>query len=485
MHDVTSLRDAREHPATAEETTPKTIAKEVVPPAEPKPKGEDFSPPLRYPFLIGVYMATNAIPDAYTVVDGPDCLFFKAEYIHGKHDIRSTLLDVFGNHRIALTNVNAGNVAKSHGDAVIRKIKQIDALPGSSVIFVSSLPMVTIIGTQYDTLVRDAQPQTGARLIDCPGRSLQGDWLTGYSDMLVSLASNIDTSGGVLDPKKVAIVGYLMDRTEGDHVANVHELERIVAALGLELVTVWLGNQPYAQLSEIRDAGTILSFPLGRKAAKVIATRTGARVLDMKVPFGLGRTRRMINELARATGTEEAAEAFIDAELGELIPRMEWVVPHVFLGKKLGFSAPPDLFGGFVQIAEDLGAECVHLSSPAFGNHLAEDLSEDCDTFPEPLFSPKMRALSTEMERLGKVGLDLLLCNTELRQAHARLQHARKPGAPPTVCLEFGFPSFFDHALADRPFLGFRGWIAFVDRMANALLSARDTATAGGFPREP
>src|SRR5262245_56522452 len=95
----------------------------------PPVERDDFSQPLRAPFLIGVYLATNAIPDAYTIVDGPDCLFFKSEYIHGKHDIGSTLLDVFDQHRIVLTNVNAANVAKSHGDAVLRKIKQVDGLP--------------------------------------------------------------------------------------------------------------------------------------------------------------------------------------------------------------------------------------------------------------------------------------------------------------------------------------------------------------------
>jgi nitrogenase molybdenum-iron protein alpha/beta subunit len=430
----------------------------------PGKQAEDFSPPLRFPFLLGVYMATNAIPDAYTVVDGPDCLFFKTEYLHGKHDVRSTLLDVFGNHRICLTNVNAGNVAKSHGDAVLRKIRQIDALPGSGVIFVSSLPMVTIIGTQYDTLVREAQPSTSARLIDCPGRSLQGDWLSGYSDMLVALASNIDTSGGEPDPRKVAIVGNLMDRTEGDHAANVRELERIVAALGLQLVTVWLGNQPYEQLSQVRDAGTILALPLGKKAAAVLATRTGAKVIDVQAPFGLTRTRRMIERLAQATGTEAAAEAFVEAELRELVPRMEWVVPHVFLGKKIGFCAPPDLFGGFLQIVQDLGAEVTHLSAPCFGNHLTEDLSEDCDAFPEPLFSPKNRAVEAAVMHLRDTRTDLLLCNTVLRQQI-------EPRLPELPILEFGFPSFFDHALADRPFLGFRGWISFVDRMANALMA--------------
>lgn len=432
----------------------------------PQSEAEDFTPPLRYPFLIGQYMATNAIPDAYSVVDGPDCLFFKAEYIHGKHDIQSTLLDVFGNHRIALTNVNAGNVAKSHGDAVLKKIKQIDALPNSSLIMVTSLPMVTIIGTQYDTLVRDAQPETTARLIDCPGRSLQGDWLTGYSDVLQALASNMDITDGEPDARKVAIVGYLMDRTEGDHTANVKELERMVGALGLELVTTWLSGQPYSKLCEIRYAGTILAFPLGRKAAHIMAKRTGARVIEVDVPFGLSRSRKMIDALAKATGTEEQARGLVDRELHAMIPKVEWMVPHVFVGKKIGFSGPADYLGGFLQIAQELGAEVVHLSAPCSGKHLQEDLTEECPNPPPVLFEPKLVAIEKELQRINERGIDLILCNSELRRLMSF--------GPHTATLEFGFPSFFYHPLSDQPFIGFRGWLYFVDRMAAALM--RDTS---------
>lgn len=439
---------------------------------EPRIGTEDFTPPLRYPFLIGVYMATNAIPDAYTVVDGPDCLFFKAEYIHGKHDIRSTLLDVFGNHRIALTNVNAGNVAKSKGEVVRRKIKQIDQLSNSGVIFVSSLPMVTIIGTQYDTILRELQPEATARLIDCPNRSLQGDWLTGYSDLLNALAAHIDVSGGVPDPRKVAVVGYLMDRTEEDHLANIRELERLVSALGLELVTVWLGNQPYARLCDIKNAGTIVAFPLGRKAARTVAKRTGARVLEVDAPFGLGRTRKLLMKLGRETGRSDRAQTLIDQELRQHLPAMEWVVPHVFVGKKLLFSAPPDLLGGFVEIAQDLGAEVVHLSAPCSPAHLTEDLGRQFEGLPRVLFEPKHRAIEEEFARLRQVGVDLAICSNDLFERGASLAGA--------AFLEFGFPSNFSHALWDRPFLGFRGWVSFLDRMANAL-----THRAVGRPREP
>ena len=45
--------------------------------------------------------------------------------------------------------------------------------------------------------------------------------------------------------------------------------------------------------------------------------------------------------------------------------------------------------------------------------------------------------------------------------------------------VELGFPSYQDHALQDRPFLGYRGHTALVQRILSAL------ATGGGRRRAP
>ena len=64
---------------------------------------EDFSLRTTYTYLLGVYVAVNAIKDAYLLVEGPDCTYMKAQYIQGNHDWLSTLTSVSGFHRIANT----------------------------------------------------------------------------------------------------------------------------------------------------------------------------------------------------------------------------------------------------------------------------------------------------------------------------------------------------------------------------------------------
>src|SRR4051794_16163934 len=116
-HAIESAFESKPHepsPGAASDAAGKTIATR-----EP----DDFTPPYRLQYQLGVYLATNAITDAYAVIDGPDCLFRKAEWVHGKHDFSSTLLDVFGNHRIVSTLVNAEAVIKDRGDMLAERVR--------------------------------------------------------------------------------------------------------------------------------------------------------------------------------------------------------------------------------------------------------------------------------------------------------------------------------------------------------------------------
>ncbi|MEI8255723.1 MAG: nitrogenase component 1, partial [Deltaproteobacteria bacterium] len=404
----------------------------------------------------------NAIPDLYAVIDGPDCLFRKAEWVYGKHDLSSTLLDVFGNHRIVSTLVNAEAVIKDRGEMVALRIRQVNAIPGARAVVVCAMPHVMLIGTQYDRIIRALEPEVALALIELPSLSLQGDWIDGYAETLAALATNVDLADAAPEPDTVAIIGYLMDRNEADHQANIAELTRLLRGISLDVSSVWLGGSGYDQLSAVKNASTLIALPTGRKAARILAERTGARVVDVETPFGPGRTLRMLRTVARATGRLDNVQPLVDRELRAIVPRLEWVVQHVFQGKRIAFGGAPESFGGMFQIATDLGMEVVFLAASGRRAHLTADLESEFGAMPPLFFAPKSRALIDACERLGPI--DLLVGDTHF----VNCCQGRVP------MLEHGFPSHFSHALFERPSLGYRGWLCFVDRMAQVLMRRPD-----------
>jgi nitrogenase molybdenum-iron protein alpha/beta subunit len=438
------------------------------------PLAEAFSSPYRHPYLIGLFLAVNAIPDVYGVIDGPDCNYRKAEWVFGSHDLRSTLLDALGQHRVVPTLVNAEGVIKSVGDEVVKRIRRVSLLPDVGLCMVCSMPHVTIIGTQYGRLLEGLRDQVPFPLIEVPSRSLDGDWLDGYADTLTAIAQSIDVRGADPSPRRVAVIGHLMDRTEYDQLANVSEIERMLGAVGLDPVSIWLSGRPYAHLVAARDAGLLLAFPHGVAAARALARRTGARVIEVPVPFGLGPTQRLLRAVAAALdpggasgdgGLTGEVERFIDAELGRLVPRLEWVIPRVFLGRQVAFSGDPALFGSIVQLCEELGMEVVHLSSSVRRPGWLGEPEPGGQILPPMTFAGPSATLARELGALIDEGaIDLVIADSHLALLTPQTQRV--------AFLEHGFPSERRHALSERPFLGFRGWISFVDELAAVVMAA-------------
>ncbi|MCA9691223.1 MAG: hypothetical protein KC636_16590 [Myxococcales bacterium] len=425
---------------------------------------EAFTIPHRFPFQLGLYMAVNAISDAYAIIDGPDCLYRKAEWIHGKHDLCSTLLDAAGQHRIVSTLVNAEAVIKSDGSEVARRIRRLAQLPDVGAAAVCSMPHVTIIGTQYDSVIAELQGAVPFPLFEVPDRSLQRDWIDGYTDTLEAIAGAIDISGRAPGRERVAVIGYVMDRTEEDHRGNVRELQRMLEALGLTLTSVWLSGDRFSRLADACDAGTLIALPRGRRAAEQLSRRTGARVIEAPLPFGLGATRRFLLTVGAAFDRVERARQLIDRELARLIPRLEWVIPHYLVGRRVAFVGDPELFAGLHELAVEVGLQLELLVGSA---RRREGLAVP-DEVQAVLFAPPEATLRRVFADVaGPDGFDLLICDSKAR---ATLTHER--GAH----LNFGFPCFQRHALYDSPYLGFHGWMWLLSALVEALARSDEQA---------
>jgi nitrogenase molybdenum-iron protein alpha/beta subunit len=419
---------------------------------------EDFSMRLTYPYLLGVYLAVNAIEDAYLLVEGPDCSYMKTQYIQGNHDWLSTLTSVSGYHRVANTALHPSMMTSSREGPLQAMLQRLAVRPATGGLMLTTMPMATITGADYGRLCREVAQASGKAVVHVPGLSLSGDWLDGYARSLRALAQQVDLSGGAPRPGKVAVVGYLHDRNEQDHAANQAVLREMCTALGLELVSVWLSGQSFAELAAIRDAGTILSFPYGRAAARQVARQTGAEVLELPLPFGLQASEECMRLLGDRFGAQARARAYVDGKLAEIGPRLEWLIPFLFQNREVAFVGDPHLLPGFREIVELLGARlkfAVVTNRPA---HLRADRLEAQGT--ELLVWPRLKEFIRFLcHQLLEGELHLLATNN----------YGMSLPLPDTAVVEFGFPSIYSHALYDRPFLGFQGCMAFVDTLSNAL----------------
>lgn len=419
---------------------------------------EDFSMRVTYPYMIGVYLGVNAIRDAFLVVEGPDCAHMKTQYIQGNHDWLSTLTSVSGYHRVANTALHPSMMTASREAPVREMLRRVASLPAAGGTLLTAMPMAAITGADYERLCREVARETRKDVLHVPGRSLSGDWLDGYDRTLYVLARHLDLSGGRRHPRKVAIIGYLFDRNEADHTGNLRVLREMCEAVGVELAGVWLSGGCWADLREVRHASTILSLPYGRAAARLVAQRTGAELVELPLPFGLQASEEWMRVLGERFGALDQARAYVDRQLAEIAPRLEWLIPFTFQNRTVGYVGDPHLTVGLRDIVELLGARlrfAVLTNRPAHAaaaNQALEGVTV--------LLWPKLKAYVHFLCRqILEEELHLLVANN----------YGTSVPLQDTAVVEFGFPSVYTHALYDRPFLGYPGLLAFVDTLANAL----------------
>ena len=439
-------------------------ALEVLQPGSGDPRpggGPDWSDRLSLTFSIGAYVAVNAIRDAYLLVDAPDCAHLKTQYLQGNHDWFSTLTSTGGYHRVANTDLHPWKMVAARDASVEAQLRRLAEYARCGVALVTSLPMATITGLDYDQVARRVAAATGKPAVNLPADGLTGDWLDGYAATLEVLARALPLDPARRRAGSVAIVGYLMDRNEGDHVANVAELRRLVEALGLRVASIWLSGGTTAELTAAGEASLVVSLPYGRGAARTLAKRLDVPLVETDLPLGLDGTERWLRRVAEAAGADARLAEVLDAELGRAAPRVEWVIPYHLLHRKMVFVGDPHLGLALSGLADEIGMSVEHyfvLNRKAHAKALVERAGAAAVTC-----DPKRDGFNAAFQPLLAEGrCDLVVTNST----------CVSPGPQQVATLELGFPSFYTHALDDRPFLFARGFLSLVERILNELRRA-------------
>ena len=419
---------------------------------------------FNHTYLNGVYLAMNAIKDSYLLLDGPSCAYNKLHSIAKTHDLFSDLIRQNSTHRICCTRVRANqSIVNDRSDEISRLLLRISKEKDCSAVFTCSMPMATITGIQYDLIVNETQNKTKIPLIEIPSKSLQGDWLDGYEETLISIARKINFKENLKKTNNVAIVGYMFDRNEGDHLGNLKELQRIISGLSLNLVSVWLNGGSFCELQNIEKAQTIISLPYGRRAAREIAKKTKSDLIELDLPFGIKNTKDWISAIAKKLNRAKEAKVLIEKEIQEIAPIVNLIAPDYFMGKTFSFYGDPYLTHAITNSLMELGGKIDHaiiFGTPNSNKNLTFYNTPSFQIFYEPIYGDAFNIDTSKT--------DLLIGNSYIFNL-LQTKNNQKP------YLELGYPSFYYHCLITSPFLGFKGYINFLNRIVNNLNTNYET----------
>ncbi len=211
----------------------------------------------------------------------------------------------------------------------------------------------TLVGGENSRVV-PSDTAVDSQVVDIPRTRSGDEWWHGFADALLAAAGTLTLLDGPPRPGAVAVVGLPLDRLEADRLADRDEVVRLITrGLGVEVVSVWPSGEGPASLARAGEAGIIVSLPHGREAGRVLARRTGARLVEASLPVGLVGTARFAREVGAAVGRDP--NLFLDAEMRRYAPRLEWVIPHALLHRRVRVALDPHLTEAVTTFLKEVG----------------------------------------------------------------------------------------------------------------------------------
>ncbi|HBL18472.1 MAG TPA: hypothetical protein DD417_17380 [Elusimicrobia bacterium] len=421
--------------------------------------------------LGGLGMAVHAVPDAFLILHGGvGCKYKSIGDLYAHDRARPS-------HAIqAYTELTDADLAGGSARRIGPYLRSWHRRKEPAFMAVASVTFPEMTGEDFAAAVREAGRTVpcDTAYLPCPG--FDGDLYDGYADLVLEILRRAPFGGTAPDPRRVALAGYLFDRYEPDHAANLAELARLIGTLGLEPGPVLMSGRPYRELLGAAACGTVLALPYLAPRRRELRDLLGARGHEADLPVGAAGTCRWLADLARAAGTEPAvlkrAQAGVRGRTSDALRRLR-AASRRLPGKRSAVFAATPLAAGLAAFLDECGLPplLVGLNDSSLGGKRAfrEAYRRTGRTLPAGLRlleDPPLRGLQAALAaacRGGEIGV-LLGSATELRcLSGAGLPAGRTPAA-----VELGYPSLDYHPRGAAPYLGVSGTLHLCRRILAA-----------------
>jgi nitrogenase molybdenum-iron protein beta chain len=415
--------------------------------------------------LSGAYRAMTSIKDAQSLLHTPSgCQL----YVFALQSLQDFYYGMTGTTALAERDVVFGGEEKLR-EALVKSIEVYDP------------KMIGIIGSTASRLIGDdikgiitlVQREAGANIpiFSVDTSSVEGDHISGYNMVLNALVETV-----MKEPEKklentVNIFGIQEDAPNGR--ADFLEISHLLHALGIEVHVPFLCENTTQQIREAPQASlnVVLADNLGLPAARLMEKKFDVPYVTLDYPIGLTNTTNLLKEVAAFFKVqEETVDKLIQEET-----QQEYRV----------------LAAGNFFLEDIPGVRAAIISDSMMALAFTRFLKEDLDI--EPALVCMITRGDDSISRLealeNELGFDtMLLAKPNYIHIRKALEEL-KPNLVLGGCLEKftmeqvglleqgstfisipTFPSAWGVHVFPRPFVGYKGFVNFLETLFNELL---------------
>ncbi len=392
---------------------------------------------------------------------------------------RSTLTRHYKEPVMASTSSFTEGASVFGGQAnLLEAINNIFTIYNPDIIAVHTTCLSEVIGDDILQIVSKAKDDgkipEGKYVIHCNTPSFVGSHITGFSNMVKSMATNFSESTGTKKAQINIIPGWV-------EPSDMREIKRLVAELGIKSVlfpdTSDILDAPLTGKHQFYPAGGVTVNQLkttgdstGTIALGAFASLAAAEALDAKckvkyelleIPYGLLATDRFIDTLRQMAGI--GVPESINMERGRLLDVIS-DMQNYFYGKRVALFGDPDQLIGLSEFLVSLNMRPVYVVTGTPGKRFEEKMAEILKEIPEAKFKQAADIFLLH-QWIKNEPVDLLIGNTYGKYI------ARDEDIP---FIRFGFPILDRIGHSYFPNVGYTGALRLVEKILNALMDRQD-----------
>jgi nitrogenase molybdenum-iron protein alpha/beta subunit len=418
--------------------------------------------PVDHTDLFGIFMGVHAIPNTVMLLHTTVGCKFKTQMHLVDHDWFSE-----SHNQRLWTGVDDVRLIQGSGKRLLQFATTWYERRHPELFVVTTNAAIELSAFDVEAAVQELQATLPCPVILLKAPGHEGSYQRGYRRFIEAICELVDWDVKPQE-KRVSLVGYLFDRFEMDHAANLSELRRLLLAAGLEPGVNLLEGRKLGVLANVAKSQIIGVLPVAKTMISTFEKLPDRKVVSLDLPIGLNGTAQFLRTLvAAAGGNLDELETVIDREMARAVPliahgarRLKGTRVAIFQDTPTAIALAAFLWELDCEVPLVALSETEPVDPQVFFDGI-ERLGVKFANQPVVLSNASRDGGLAEYRRLVEEDPIPVVIGSSLQKAAL--------GAGQAAVIELGYPSVYKHSLFPVPWLGFNGALALVQRLVDAL----------------